>query len=265
MNASNNFPKRLRKQTRKAKGRSQGNLSTHERQLEVTGLPRPSGGELVIPRYNPSWNPQYLKVAREFQYSAPAADFGGGFGIVSDPSVGCSTTLLSYSSGAYSFRVSDVYNVSEFGNLFDQYRIAAVRLTFTYISSAETVLVTTAASMQQCTLLLYEDYDDSTAPAATNTGWQTITESGRQVRKVFPNKENSLSYVIRPRYLAVAVDNSAGTTGRQTTDEWLDGATSPDVVWRGLKWAIQANPAPVTVGHYFRVTAKYYLCFRNRQ
>jgi len=239
--------------------------SVNDSQKRVSGVPRPSGGELVNPRYNPTWNPQFLKVMREFQYSAPAADYGGGFGIVADPSVGCSTTNLSYSSGAYSFRISDVYNVSEFGTLFDQYRIAAVQLKFDYITSSETVLVTTAASMQQCSLILFEDYDDSTAVAATNTGWQIATETGRQRRKVFPSKNNSLTYTILPKYLGVAVDNSAGTTGRATEDDWLDGATSPDVIWRGLKWIIQANPAPVTVGHYFRVTARYFLCFRNRQ
>ena len=250
-----------RRRNRRAK-----NVSVDEAQRRVSGLPPPSGGELVVPRYNPNWNPQFLKVMREFQYSAPSADFGSGFGIVADPSVGCSTTNLSYSSGAYSFRVGDVYNATEYGSLFDQYRINAVTLTFTYISSSQSTILQTAASMQQVSILMYEDYDDSTAPTASNVGWQVVTESGRHKRMVFPNpRGNSISYTINPKYLKVAVDNSAGTTGRGLDDDWLDGNTSPDVIWRGLKWIIQANPAPVTVGHYFRVTAKYYVTFRNRQ
>ncbi len=240
-------------------------VSVNDSQMLVPGLPMPSGGELVRPQYNPSWNPQFLKVCREFQFSSPAADFGGGFGVIQDPGCGCLASNLSYTTGAISFRVSDVYNVTEFGSLFDQYRIAAVQLRFDYISSSESVL-STSNYQAQCTLLVYEDYDDSTAPAATNTGWQTLTESGRQKRDVFPNsRRNQMKYMLQPKYLALAVDNSAGTTGRSLSDDWLDGATSPDVVWRGLKWAIQANPGSTGYVHYFRVTAKYYLCFRNRQ
>ncbi len=255
------MPKRARNGNKKGKSRNRSQLS----QSNLASMPKPSSAGQVRLKYNPDWNPQCLKVAREFQYSAPAADFAGGFGIVADLSVGCSTTLLSYSSAAYSFRVGDVYNVTEFGNLFDQYRIAAVKLRFDYISSAETVLVTTAASMQQVSLIAYEDFDDSTAPTASNAGWQAVTESGRQVRKVFPNKTNYMEYVVYPKFLTVDVDNSAGTTGRSLSSSWVDGSTSPDVVWRGVKCILQANPAPTTVGHYFRVTATYYLQFRNRQ
>lgn len=233
-------------------------------QRSVPGVPRPSGGETKVPRYNPSWNPQYFKVARRMMYSVPAADVTSPY--IADPSVGASTTNLSFSTGAISFRVGDVYNVSEFGALFDQYRIAAVKLEFHYISSSETVLVTTSASMQQCTVALYEDYDDSTSPTGSVAGWNAILETGRAKTKVFPNpKGNVLTYTVNPKYLQVEVDNSAGTSGRGTNDGWLDGNTSPDVIWRGVKWALQANPAPTTVGHYFRVYATYYLCFRQRQ
>lgn len=231
-----------------------------------SGLPKPSSAGQTKLRYNPTWNPQALKVMREVQYSAPAVDFAGGFGIIADPAVGCLATTLNYNSGVISFRIGDVYNVSEFGVLFDQYRIATVKLRFDYISASETVLNTGANPyQQQCTLCLYEDYDDSTAPTASNTGWQAVLETGRAKRKVFPCRQNSLTYTVIPKYLQVDVDNSGGTTGRSLGSGWLDGATSPDVIWRGVKWIIQSNPAPVSVLHPFRVTAYYYLQFRNRQ
>jgi len=230
----------------------------------VPGIPRPSGGESFRPRYNPSWNPQYLKVCREMQYSVPAADVVSPY--IQDPSVGCLAANLSYNTGTISFRIGDVYNVSEYGVLFDQYRIAAAKVEFHYMTAADQAATTTVNNQQVCTALLYEDYDDSTAPAATLAGWNAILESGRARKHMFPGrKSNTLTYTLNPKYLQVDVDNAAGTTGRGTGDGWLDGSTATDVIWRGLKWALQANPGSTTLVHYFRVYITYYLCFRQRQ
>ncbi len=230
----------------------------------VPGVPRPSGGESFRPRYNPSWNPQYLKVARQMQYSVPAADVVSPY--IQDPSVGCSATNLNFNTGAISFRIGDVYNVTEYGALFDQYRIAAVKLEFHYMTASDQAVTTTVNNQQVCTALLYEDYDDSTAPPASIAGWNAILESGRARKKTFPGKtSNVLTYNLNPKYLTVNIDNSAGTTGRSTSDGWVDGSTTPDVIWRGLKWALQANPGSINIVHYFRVYAHYYLCFRQRQ
>ncbi len=229
----------------------------------VPGIPKPSGGEIMKPKYNPTWNPQYLKVRRSMMYSVPAADVVSPY--IQDPAVGSLAANLSFNSGAISFRVGDVYNVTEYGALFDQYRINAVTLHFHYISASQTTMATGSSYQQQCTCVLYEDYDDSTSPATTLAGWNAILESGRGKKAVFPNSRNVLSYTVNPKYLTVEVDNSAGTTGRGTGDDWLDGSTSPDVVWRGVKWALQANPSTTTPVHTFRVYADYYLTFRQRQ
>ncbi len=216
--------------------------------------------------YNPTWNPQALKVARTFQLSAPPADVGAGFGKYYDLQVTPSATLLAYNSAAYSFSIQDVYNVSEFGALFDQYRIAAVRVRFDFTSASESVLTPASAISQQCTLAVYEDYDDSTAPTASNAGWQSVLESGRVVKKVFPNKENFLDYTLRPKYLTADVDTSSTTTGRSLGSGFVDGSTGLDVVWRGLKAIAQCNPTTATSAMYnFRLTATYYLEWRNRQ
>ncbi len=239
-------------------------MDVESSQRQVRGVPKPSGGENKVPVYNPSWNPQYLKVARRIMYSVPAADVTSPY--IQDPSVGCSATNLSFNAGAISFRIGDVYNVTEFGSLFDQYRIAAVKLEFHYITSSEAALTTTASNQQAVSLALYEDYDDSTAPASTISGWNGLLETGRAKMMVFPNsRRNCLTYTLNPKYLTVDVDNSAGTTGRGLADGWLDGATSPDVIWRGLKWAMQANPGSTTIVHSFRVYETFFLCFRQRQ
>jgi hypothetical protein len=217
------------------------------------------------PKYNPTWNPQYLKVARTFQISAPPADVGAGFGKYFDPAVTPSATLLAYNSSTLTFNISDVPSISEFTTLFDQYRFSMVSVLFEYITASETVSQPAAALSQQVTLLVYEDNDDSTAPTASNVGWQAVYESGRAVRKVFPNKTNQLVYNLKPKYL-VAENDTAGTTlGRSLGAGWTDAATT-DVQWRGLKWILQANPTTATTAEYnFRMTATYYIELRARQ
>lgn len=215
--------------------------------------------------YNPTWNPQALKIARTFQYSAPLADVTAGFGKVYDFELTTSATLLTYNSTAYTFTAADIFNALELGSLFDQWRIAAVKLRFDYISASSSVLNSTGQA-QQCTLMAYEDYDDSTPPAASNTGWQQVYESGRAVRRVFPSVNNYMEYVLKPKYLVADVDNLGTTTGRSLASGFIDGATTYDVIWRGLKIIGQANPSPVVESlHRFRITATYFMEYKSRQ
>lgn len=257
----NKFQKQKRNQKRNSKRQTRSAVyDGNARRLPKASAPT---SRLV---FNPTWNPQAFKVARTFQYSAPPADVGAGFGKVYDPQFTPSATLLAYNSAAYSFAISDVYNVSELGALFDQYRIASVKLRFEFITSSESVMNPATATSQQMTLLIYEDYDDSTAPTASNAGWQAALEGGRAVRHVFPNKQNAFEYVLRPKYLIADVDTSATTTGRSLGAGWVDGSTGLDVVWRGLKMIGQTNPTTATAAAYnFRITATYYTEWRNRQ
>lgn len=224
-----------------------------------------SGLSDMKPRYNPTWNPQFLKVARTFQYSAPSGDVGAGYAVVADPSVTPNATVLSYGTAAYAFAISHIPSVSEFGTLFDQYRLAGVQMRLDYLNGSESVQVTAATTSLQCTVLLFEDNDDGTAPASTNAGFAAAYETGRVVRKMFPCRDNSITYMLRPKYLVADVDTSAGVTGRSLGAGWVDGATGLDVQWRGLKLIIQANPVSVSFTHQFRMTATYFTEWRNRQ
>lgn len=216
--------------------------------------------------YNPTWNPQWLKVARTFQYSAPGPDVLSGYGRIVDLTVGSLPTVLSYNSQAYVFRLADVPNALEFGSLFDQYRIAGVKIDLDYISASQMVASTTTTTALQCTLLMYEDFDDSTPPPITNAGWSGVFESGRAVKRVFPNnKSNSISYMLKPKFLVAGVDESGSTTARTLSSGWCDGATTLETAWRGLKLIVQSNPTTTAFVHTFRATATYYVEYRNRQ
>jgi len=233
--------------------------------------PRQSGG-LGKEIYNPTWNPQYFKIARTFQFSSPSADVANFK--LTDPAVTCSTTNLAYATGVISFAIDAVPNITELGALFDQYKIEAVDVLWDYITSSSAPTNATApgssASYQSiCTLVLYEDNDDTSAPAATNAGWQSMYEVGRQVRKTFPNDgSNSLKITIKPKPLVgeLAYSDTTALTGRALAgDGWIDGATANPVLHFGLKYAIQANPATVTLTHTFRLTTTFYTRWRGRQ
>jgi len=234
-------------------------------------MPRESG-QLGRVQYNPTWNPQYLKVARTFQFSSPSADVASFK--LTDPAVTCSATLLAYASGAVTFAIDAIPNVSEFGALFDQYKIEGINVVFEYLTSSvgstNAIMPGAAGSLQsQCTLVLYEDNDDVTAPTASNTGWQGMYEVGRQVRGFFPNpKNNSLSIFVRPKPQVgeLAYSDTTALTGRALGyDGWLDGATANPVLHYGLKYMIQANPSTTNLVHSFRVTTTYYTRWRARQ
>jgi hypothetical protein len=260
-----NQMKNQRRQTKRSSRGSRGRLEGTQEVGDSRRMPRMSGLSDMKPRYNPTWNPQFLKVARTFQYSAPSGDVGGGYAVVPDPSVTPSATVHAYGCAAYAFAISHIPSVTEFGTLFDQYRIAGVQMRLEYLNASDSVLSTTATVLPQCTLLLFEDNDDGTSPASTNAGFAAALETGRCVRKIFPNKTNTLTYMMRPKYLTSDVDTSAGVTGRSLGAGWVDGSTGLDVQWRGLKLVIQSNPSPVTYTHIFRMTATYYTEWRNRQ
>jgi len=256
------------KRKNKSNGKKRANDGARSSNTQVTGdatrMPVPTSKADRKPAYNPTWNPQWLKVARTFQYTAPAGDIALGFGRFQDLAVGSTATLLSYNSAAYWFRLIDVPRAFEFGAIFDQYRIAGVKMDFDYISGSESVISTTTTTSLQCTLLMYEDFDDSTAPTADNDGWQEVYESGRAIKRVFPNRTNSISYMLKPKFLIAANDEAGTTDARALSSAWTDGATTNETAWRGLKVIVQANPTTTTYVHTFRATATYYVEYRNR-
>jgi len=163
------------------------------------------------------------------------------------------------------FALGDIPSVSEYTTLFDQYKIVAVKLEFQYISASEAVLsLTSNPASQIVTFMGYEDNDDSTAPTASNAGWQAVLESGRAKRRIFPQQHNSFVYVLKPKVLTADLDTAGTTLARSLGNPWLDPATT-DAKYFGFKWIMQANPGPITFVHQLRVNATYFTEWRSRQ
>lgn len=219
---------------------------------------------------NPGWNPQYFKIKRTFQYSGPTLDVGSN-GILTEDLYVLSndidtTNATSYNYYGLTFKASDIPNLSSYSNRYDQYMLVGVSLRFEYLNATMSPLQTNS-SLDRIKMLIWNDYDDVTSIGANVAGWQKCLEIGRAKGYAFPNNfKNQVKFYIRPKILVPAVDASSGTTARKVARScWLDGATASDALHYGCKILLQANPQKQPEYHYFRMTATYYIKFKQRK
>lgn len=157
-----------------------------------------------------------------------------------------------FSSNGQGFTLSQVTNYTEFTNLFDQYRIAGVRMEFinqTPQSGGSISGVGGACPM----IFSIIDPDDSTAI----TTKEAFLEDSRCKGRLWTGRYSI--YIKRPR-----VNFDAGNianAGSASTSTWLDCGT-PAVLHHGLKWLVLADPAiNLTTSYYLKTT--YYLEFKH--
>lgn len=272
MSKPKNFSRRRQNNNNRRSNNLRQGRSSNRLQGQETGdsrrLPPTTSAVDRRPRYNPTWNPQYFKVARSFDYSSPNADFMAGYSPVTDPGIDSATLsaiALSHFSAAYQFKIDDVPGISEFTTMYDQYRISRVSLEFNFMTASESVVDLNPTGRHRCTLLLIEDQDDATAFPNTNAGWSAALETGRAIRHVFPNKTNRVVYNLRPKVLTGIVDTAGTVLARGLASPWLDASTT-DAKYNALKIMMQGEPASSGGdGYFFRVFATYYLEWRARQ
>jgi len=122
------------------------------------------------------------------------------------------TTALSEVSHTFIFRLSDVDNVTDFTNLFDNYRIIGVKLTFRLMTNPDSnnflnsTVFTQGANFYPKLWWVRDDDDGNVLSVA-----DIRERNGSKCRILFPNKFLSI-YVKYPRVLDEIVDNAGGTT-----------------------------------------------------
>lgn len=218
-----------------------------------------------------SWNPQFFKLKRTFQYSGPPTDFSAGYFLMEDPyiltndiDVNAST---SYGFYAFTFDMNDIPNITNYSTRYDQYMIHMVSFRLEYLNS--TTAIQAGSSEERVKLLIWNDYDDTTSTdtPASAAGWQKVLEIGRAKGYAFPNNyKNQVKWTVRPKILIPTIDTSGGLTGRKVARaSWMDGATDLEVPHYGCKMLFQGNPQKDAAYHRFRLTATYYVKFRQRK
>lgn len=201
--------------------------------------------------------PRYSKfIRRQLGYGANRTfKFKRGC-VLSTMTIVCNGVVTS-STGAYSFKLSDLPNYTEFTALFDRYRITGVRLQVMPRISQQTVGGNATAATAYSPVIAHTiDYDDATTPADINAINQYDSVKYQYEYKPF-------KVWIRPRAAQAQYGSGVFTSyGNSNPKQWMDVA-SPDITYYGWKWATNGYSAQLTGNQYWDVMATYYLEFMN--
>lgn len=157
----------------------------------------------------------------------------------------------------YAFYLGQVPNVSEFTNLFDQYRIMAVKITFypPFNSSFKTSSTSTEPCGEFYTVI---DPDGSgTVPDINGLDqYQTL-------RRTYFNRPHSR--YLKPKSYQYGVQDGTSSFGGYISlprSTWLD-VGNVSCRYHGLIAAWVQSQSALTLGMFIRCTATYYLQFKG--
>lgn len=125
--------------------------------------------------------------------------------------------------------LSAIVGVSDFTNLFDQFRITHWQLRF-YLKvdpSAQAAASAIYPKLYTCT-----DFDDSTVPATLN---ELRERTKTKVAVLNPNRPVIIN--VKPAVLTLAYRTAVLSSYQPKWKQWLDMG-APDVPHYGLKWAL---------------------------
>lgn len=174
------------------------------------------------------------------------------------------TSVLSMGDGVQTgfsnnhvFTLSSLVNATEFGQLFDLFRIDKVIVTYRLINNpdANNYLnsATTAAANWYPTVWSINDYDDN-APENISEMKERI---GVKNRILYPNKK--MKFVVRPKVL-VQTYRTALTTGYAPKSLFVDMATQ-DIPHYGLKTTIDFAGVPPTAAQQYKIVQEFQYFF----
>ena len=146
---------------------------------------------------------------------------------------------------AYTFKLNDLANVTDFTNLFAAYKITGV--AYRWVLKTNPDITATNFKGQNVRVLFANDYNDSTAPATDSV----LKEFGNS-QEVWLSSANPASrwFFVRPR---VEIAN----IGQLST--WIDTAGAPGQPHFGVK-AYWTN---MFTGVYLVPEFRYYLAFKQ--
>jgi len=135
---------------------------------------------------------------------------------------------------AFTFKLSDLLQATEFVRLFDSYRINGVKMTAAPLTNSD---ITINPSYKIMTAI---DLDDDVTPTVpemlqrSNVKIRTVTSGG--------NNPQVFSTFVRPRYLTQIYETPTSTGyGQGARKQWLDCA-DPTIPHYGLKVVFDTDP-----------------------
>lgn len=159
--------------------------------------------------------------------------------------------------GSYQFKLSDVPNVSEFQNLFDMYRIKAIKMVFYPTNTSVSISGGgTAVNIVTPRFISVIDEDDASAPTTQEELFQYQTCKITTV-----NKKHTIYF--KPK-VAQEIYNGASTAyAVPSGTPWLNLA-STTIQHYGVKWCMESAGSTAPVGAFsYKVNVTYYLEFKS--
>jgi len=174
------------------------------------------------------------KIKQPVHYFKRNVDFGS----ISADGFGTETT------GALNFSLIDVPGYTDFTNLYDAYKIVAVKVIF--IPTSDNTTTTISSSNYNNRLFTCLDYNDSGVPATINT-----------VRE-YHNCKVTGNNVIHKRFIYPKLE--LDTSHQFGANPWTD-INSSSVNYFGLKYAFEQPTNDATLR--YRIEAVYYMKFKS--
>lgn len=154
--------------------------------------------------------------------------------------------------GSWIFQLSDLPNVTEFTNLFDQYMIMKVQLKMKLQFDPGAFTPATAFFPE---IYLANDYDDNVVPSSTDELRQR-----QKCKQVIIKPNVWTTHYIKPAVQNVVYNpnNSSSVGYGNKWNQWIDVA-DPTVSHYGIKYAIET----LGTNQSLKIDCRYYVAFRG--
>lgn len=169
-----------------------------------------------------------------------------------------------YGGASMAFRLSDISDVADFTNLFDQYRINGIAVKI--IPCVTNIRGSTSGGTLPdlgCFLHIVNDVDDAATPAASAVGMDALRQY-ESYRSINPYRNNGapIKFYIKPR-VAPAIYGSGTFTGYGSVrPPWID-LVSTGVDHYGMKFLVETIEGALNQLAEFKVEATYYFSCRG--
>lgn len=147
------------------------------------------------------------------------------------------------------FRLSAVTGYTDFTNLYDMYKIRAVKVSFIPIMNVTTATQSGFAS------LIYSTYD-------FNGDTSTLPPSRDKIREYQYCKWSPYGKIHKRYFFPRILDDQQTSSTKVGPQNWISTA-NPDVPYHGLFVSITNVPSIADFEKIYKVEVKYYLSFKN--
>lgn len=184
----------------------------------------------------------------------------------------CHTTSATFpnvnygSFGAF-FRASDLPDIAEYQNMFEQYRINKVTVKIIPMATEASSAAAASGTATQSAVFFHWclDYDDAARPTASLAGINALRQrTGYKLRNIYSGNGKPITVTFTPKVLEDVYRSSISTGYKPVKGGWIDEGY-PDVPHYGLKCITESICSGTALLHFFKVETRLHLSLKGMQ